>query len=111
MDWKDYERKAMVTKSRDLDKRASVLNAILGLNGEIGEVTDLIKKNFYHGHDLDLDLLEEELGDVLWYLALLTDSLDLDFDKIQKKNLQKLEDRYDNDFSYEKSINRDKKQD
>lgn len=42
---------------------------ILGLIGESGEVTDLIKKHLWQGHKLDRNKLCAELGDVCFYLA------------------------------------------
>ena len=43
----------------------------LGLAGEAGEVVELVKKHLYHGADLNVEKLQDELGDVLFYLALL----------------------------------------
>jgi hypothetical protein len=44
----------------------------LGLVGEAGEVCDLLKKHFGHGHPLDRQKLIAELGDVAWYLTAIT---------------------------------------
>ena len=41
--------------------------AIYGLIGECGEVIDIIKKHKFHGHELDIDKLSEEVGDSLFY--------------------------------------------
>lgn len=52
-----------------------------GIFGEIGEVVDLKKKEFFHGHAKNNDKLMEELGDVLFYcvnLLTLTDPLFLE---------------------------------
>ncbi len=42
----------------------------LGLAGEVGEVSELIKKSIRDNAPLDIQKLKLELGDVLWYLAI-----------------------------------------
>lgn len=78
----------------------------LGLAGEAGEVCDLIKKHFGHGHELDVDKLKLELGDVLWYVAGLAHLLDLNLSEVAYANLDKLKKRYPQGFSHEASRNR-----
>lgn len=51
----------------------SVKNIALGLIGEAGEIADLIKKQVYHGHPINLTEIKKELGDLLWYFARLCD--------------------------------------
>jgi hypothetical protein len=50
------------------------LHGCIGLVGEIGEIADALKRHLYYGTDLDIRNLEEEIGDVMWYAALLADS-------------------------------------
>lgn len=80
----------------------------LGLGGEAGEVQEHIKKHLGHGHDLDVDAVASELGDVLWYVSALASYLGLNLEDIADNNLTKLIDRYGGGFSVEKSIYRDK---
>ena len=44
-------------------------NYLLGMIGELGEVTELVKKFLYHGHQMQRDLLCKELGDLCFYVA------------------------------------------
>lgn len=81
----------------------------LGLCGEAGEVADLLKKHWFHGHDLDKDALTKELGDVLWYLTALADEFDISLEDIVKTNVAKLRQRYPNGWDQERSINREDK--
>ena len=101
----EYQSKALKT-ANDLLPREKIINGALGLTGEAGEVADIVKKFIYHEHDLNKDEIEKELGDCLWYLALLADSIGTNLDKIAQKNIEKLKERYPNGFSSEASKNR-----
>ena len=81
-------------------------NYSMGLCGESGEVTDELKKVIYHGHDLDVDKIAKELGDVLHYVAGIATFLELDLSDIAQDNLDKLSERYPDGFSEENSRNR-----
>ena len=78
----------------------------LGLAGEAGEVVDIIKKHLYHGHELDVNELILELGDILYYICWLCLRLGVDFAELCFENMAKLNDRYPDGFSSEKSIHR-----
>lgn len=45
---------------------SQLLNGALGLTGEAGEVSDLIKKGIFHEKGIDLEHLKKELGDCAW---------------------------------------------
>jgi len=75
----------------------------LGLTGEAGEFADMMKKHHGHGHDLDRVKAAKELGDVLWYVAVLADSLGFNLDTIAQLNVEKLKARYKNGFTVEES--------
>jgi NTP pyrophosphatase (non-canonical NTP hydrolase) len=75
----------------------------LGLTGESGEVADIIKKVVGHGHDLDREELKKELGDVLWYIASLSTELGFSLEEVAERNIDKLEKRYPDGFSYYRS--------
>lgn len=83
-----------------------LLNGILGLCGETGETADLVKKSFFQGHDLDLEKVAEELGDIAWYLAVTAHSIGYSLDAIFRMNVEKLMERYPDGFSKERSIHR-----
>jgi NTP pyrophosphatase (non-canonical NTP hydrolase) len=78
----------------------------LGLTGESGEVADMIKKTLYHGHLIDIEKLIKELGDVLWYISVMAETLDIPLEKIAEQNIAKLAARYPEGFSEYLSINR-----
>lgn len=100
----------IVSKTSNRDKNSyeeRMSNIGLGLAGEIGEVVDILKKHIYHGHDLDMTALLLELGDVMYYLCWLCLETGLDFSDIWFANMAKLNARYPDGFSTEKSQHRE----
>lgn len=95
------------TMNKKLTKEQQIVNASIGLSGEVGEVCDIIKKHVFQGHDLDYDHLFEELGDVMYYLTLMIITLGWDLSDIMYNNWDKLNARYPDGFSPERSINRE----
>lgn len=100
MNFKEYQEQAARTNGSNLTAH------FLGMCGEAGEVVELYKKWFAHGHDLDLVKLEKELGDVLWYISAIATELGLHLEFIAEYNIAKLKARYPDKFSSERSINR-----
>tara|TARA_R110000744_G_scaffold139937_2_gene251092 strand:- start:249 stop:578 length:330 start_codon:yes stop_codon:yes gene_type:complete len=69
----------------------------LGLAGEVGEICNEIKK-VYRDDDGVVTAkrradLVDEFGDVFWYLARVTDELNIDMQDVLERNIAKLEDR------------------
>lgn len=83
-----------------------MLNGAMGLNGEAGEVIDILKKHIFQGHDLDVDHIAKECGDCLWYLAILAKGAGYTLDEIAEMNVTKLRKRYPDGFETDKSLNR-----
>jgi NTP pyrophosphatase (non-canonical NTP hydrolase) len=77
--------------------RHRVIYPALGLASEVGEVCGKIKKVLRdRGGDLGqlpVAALKDELGDVLWYVAVLAADLGLSLDEIAAHNLDKLASR------------------
>lgn len=87
--------------------KLNVLYAAIGMCGEAGEVSELVKKYEYHGHAVDTEHLARELGDVLWYVAYMADLFGYSLGKIMVMNQEKLAKRYpDGKFDAERSRNR-----
>lgn len=85
----EYQEAATKTK---LDAANNLSYLALGLCGEAGEVAEHIKKSIRDG-TLDKDKVALELGDVLWYLANLSDSLGFNLTEIANLNILKLKSR------------------
>lgn len=102
MDFNDYQAEAVKTAiypgSETIYKNGSstvVESMYLGLGcaGEAGEVADCVKK-WYRDGALDEDKLFKEMGDVLWYLAVLAETQGWTLEGIAQTNIDKLASRY-----------------
>lgn len=111
MNANEYQKLAMTTLNPALDKKDVLINSVMGLCGESGEVIDQVKKHLAQGHTLDTEHMAEELGDVAWYLAEAATAIDKNLDDIFEGNIAKLKKRYPEGFEVEKSINREKRVD
>lgn len=78
---------------------AVLLNGVLGLTGEAGEVSDLVKKGIFHEKGIDREHLEKELGDVMWYIALICHTCGYNLGEVMEKNIEKLKARYPEGFN------------
>jgi NTP pyrophosphatase (non-canonical NTP hydrolase) len=95
MQFNEYQQAALSTAI--YTDRHRVIYPALGLASEAGEVAGKIKKVL---RDADgdferapLDAISDELGDVLWYVAVLAADLGLSLEEIAADNLAKLEAR------------------
>ncbi len=102
----EYQKEAMRTASGMNKEYPRLLNGLMGLNGEAGEVIDILKKHLFHGHELDKEHLAKELGDVAWYLAVSAEALGYDLETVLQMNVDKLKARYPDGFEIEKSLHR-----
>ncbi|MET7281854.1 nucleoside triphosphate pyrophosphohydrolase family protein [Kribbella sp. NPDC005582] len=91
-----YQQAALRTAAPK-EKKNELFHLLLGLVGETGEIAEKAKKIV---RDRDSDFtrwdvadLTAELGDVLWYLAVIADHFDVPFDDVAQRNIAKLADR------------------
>lgn len=81
----------------------------MGLCGEAGEVSEVIKKHLFHFEyekPLDRDRVIKELGDLRWYMEYLSIALDTTMEEIENVNVDKLRVRYPDGFSKEAAEDR-----
>lgn len=105
----EHQTAALRTAQTDKFPASDLLiNSALGLCGESGEVADLVKKHLFQGHDLDLNHVAKELGDISWYLAVGAYAIGLDLESIFRMNKEKLEARYPDGFSADRSLHQAK---
>ncbi|MGI8702518.1 MAG: nucleoside triphosphate pyrophosphohydrolase family protein [Nocardioidaceae bacterium] len=91
-----YQHAALRT-ARDKDARGEFMHLVLGLVGEAGEIAEKVKKLVRDKNSdlaqLDIDDMAAELGDVLWYAAVLANFLGLSLNDVAQRNVDKLTDR------------------
>ncbi len=88
MDIEEYRELAFRTLRKDLTKRQVADNIFAGILGEAGEVMDLMKKEVFHGQVVPREKFVEELGDLLWYIALIPDGVDTGHANIHVEDLR-----------------------
>jgi NTP pyrophosphatase (non-canonical NTP hydrolase) len=98
MKMNEYQEKALVF-AQDATRGEMITYAALGLCGEAGEVADKLKKILRDKDGYidteDRDEIALEVGDVLWYCAVLANSLEYSLEEIAAMNCEKLQDRKD----------------
>lgn len=81
----------------------ALINGVLGLTGEAGEVSDLVKKVFSTKKVSTWIILKKEVGDVCWYIALICKACCFDLDSVFEANVEKLKNRYPDGFDVERA--------
>ena len=94
----EYPHRQNFVRKEDTIYIGGVLNGCLGLSGESGETLDMIKKFVFHEKELDEEHLKKELGDVMWYVAMICESVGFDLDDVMQTNVDKLKARYPEGF-------------
>lgn len=91
----DQYQWTVTKRAKPLEGQAANLDhALYGIMSEAGEIADCIKKNVIYGKPLDEVNLREEAGDILWYVALLANTMGWKLSEILDENDAKLEKRY-----------------
>lgn len=92
-------------KTNDVSPR--IEHGVMGLVSEAGELMQAVKHGKIYGKPIDKVNIIEEMGDVMWYMAILADELGVSFEEIWEKNISKLEKRYPEKFNKKDAIERD----
>lgn len=99
----NFIKQALRTESDNapniIGDRARLLHAAMGMATESGEFMDALKKSYFYNRVLDRTNLLEEIGDILWYIAIALDVLDSDFDTEMGRVIRKLRVRFPEKFN------------
>jgi NTP pyrophosphatase (non-canonical NTP hydrolase) len=104
----DYQKEALSTAV--YGSGSKIIYPTLGLAGEAGEVADKVKK-VLRDNNGEFDewrkiQIAAEIGDVLWYIAALSDDLGFTLEDIAKLNIGKLSQRRANNTIHGEGDNR-----
>ena len=98
IDFDIYQLQAMRT-AKPGDTDFDLMHAAYGLAGEAGEFADCVKKAHVYGRELDRANAAEELGDILWFVALACNALNVPMSTVAQQNIDKLRQRYPEKYS------------
>ncbi|MEX0803158.1 MAG: nucleoside triphosphate pyrophosphohydrolase family protein [Candidatus Binatia bacterium] len=99
MDLSHYQKEATKTDQVKGDGREAILVPLLGLAGEVGTLLSEYKKFLRDGpaHSHFHNEVEEDLGDLLWYVANVATKFGLDLSAVAEANLKKTQNRWPSD--------------
>jgi len=107
MNLNEYTKNAKRTTAKLRTETMDDLHMVLGMVTEVAELADAYKKYIAYGKDLDFINIQEEIGDLMWYIANLCAFNNFDLEKILETNINKLRVRYPEKFSEDHANNRD----
>jgi NTP pyrophosphatase (non-canonical NTP hydrolase) len=98
---KEYQKlcKKTAQKFEKKEKEKEILSWGLGIAGEAGDVAGCIKKTFTHQND-QRSGIKENIGDTLWYAAMICNFFGWDFDEVLRENILKLKKRHPKGFNF-----------
>lgn len=95
---KEYQEFCKLTARKFDPPEHEIFTWGLGIAGEAGDVAGCIKKTFTHGND-QRQGIKENIGDVMWYSAMICNYFGWDLQEILNSNLEKLKSRYPQGFT------------
>jgi NTP pyrophosphatase (non-canonical NTP hydrolase) len=100
MTFDEYQKQALKTAYIDPAHKDTLMDKTIwamGVAGEAGEVVEKWKKMVAYNKgeitDEFIADMKKELGDIVWYVAVLANSLGLSFEEVIELNVKKLQDR------------------
>lgn len=102
----DLKKPAEDIRQSLTEKDCDLLHMIIGVSGETGELLDAIKKHIIYRSELDIEHIKKEMGDIEFYLEGLRQALGVGRDEILQINIDKLTERYGDEYSNEAAIAR-----
>jgi len=99
MDLKEYQEFCKTTAKKFENPELEIATWGLGIAGEAGDVASCIKKTFAHGNEVVKEGIKENVGDTLWYAAMICNFFNWNMDEIIEDNIKKLKGRYPAGFT------------
>jgi len=98
MELEEYQRLVKTTPKKFKDKTHEIAAWGLGVVGEAGDVAGCIKKILFHDND-QREGVRENLGDVMWYVAMICNFYGWKLEDVLNENIEKLRKRYPQGFT------------
>ena len=103
----DYVKWTVNTCAKLDTRKEDIIHMLFGIMTETGELTDVFKKNMAYNKDIDWTNVEEEIGDLMFYIASFCRITGIDLQDVIDRNVKKLETRYPDKFTEYHAKNRD----
>ncbi len=102
MTFNEYQKQAITTVHKAYDDPLMQNSVwVMGVAGEAGELVEKWKKAVAYRqgafNDQEFEDFKKEFADIIWYVAVLADSLGLSLDELMQQNIAKLADRQKRD--------------
>lgn len=107
MNLNQYQDLAMVTAAPLIGTDGLRQHALHGMASEVGEIHAMYQKTF-QGHEIEMEHLEKELGDLLWFVAEFARAMGWNLNDVAALNISKLQKRYPHGFEEYFSLHRAK---
>jgi NTP pyrophosphatase (non-canonical NTP hydrolase) len=101
VEWTDNTRADLACQEDD------ITHMLFGMITEIGELVDIFKKDMAYKKPVDWVNVNEEIGDLMYYVASFCRINYLNLEQIILTNKEKLEARYPEKFTEHHALNRD----
>lgn len=102
-----YNGDIPATKLKEHGYSVDLIHGIIGAHTESAELLAALSNALYDDTAFDTVNIKEEVGDLLWYLAIIAKACDFTLEDAQQVNIAKLRARYPDKFTEDKAIDRD----
>ena len=96
MEMNGYQEKSATSAVYPKLLNGGIFYACIGLSGEVGELLNKVKKIARDNAEPDKEGIKLELGDIMWYVAMVAKESGISLDDVATSNIAKLEKRMRN---------------
>ena len=100
MELDEYQEACKRTMKKFATPETAIATWGLGIAGEAGDVASCIKKTFVHRNEKVLDGIKENIGDMMWYAAMICNFFGWKLSDCLQENVDKLKVRYPDGFKF-----------
>lgn len=100
MNLEEYQKLCKETATDFENRDKELMNWGLGVAGEAGDLAGCIKKIVTHKNN-QKEGVRENIGDTLWYMAMICNFYGWNLGEVLEENIKKLKERYPDGFTEE----------